>query len=193
LDVLVPLGIKNPSRTPALTTRAGDNALIEEMLRKAKAQAGSLMLGLYVGAGHPSRQWPLTRFAELAEWFARNDQVRSIVFTGPEERKLVKAIRDSFPKSALVFDNLSIPSLAAAMARLSVLVANDTGPLHLGAAVGTATVVLSDKRAPRCFQPIGDHHRVLRSEVIDDLSVEEVYETTRTLLASGRTAALFAS
>jgi len=193
LDVLVPLGVKDSPRVPALEPRPGDNALVEEMLRKEKANAGALMLGLYVGAGHPSRRWPLARFAELAEWFARNDKVRTIVFTGPEEHKMLKEIRSSFPRSALLFDGLSIPTLAAAMARLSVLVANDTGPMHLAAAVGTATVVLSDKSAPNCFLPLGEQHHVLRTHPIEALPVEEVYDVTRALLASGRIAALFAS
>ena len=86
LDVLAPLEIKTTNRLPQLKTRAADDAAVEKVLRNVKADAGAPLVGLFPGAGHPSRRWPLERFAELADFLIRNDHVRILVFVGPEER-----------------------------------------------------------------------------------------------------------
>jgi ADP-heptose:LPS heptosyltransferase len=156
LDVLIPLGVKDADRLPHLKTRVGDDAAVERILKHAKADVGTPLVGLFPGAGHPSRCWPLDRFAELADFLARNDQVRVLVFLGPEERAFVPDVRRRFPPTALVLDRLTIPELAAAQARLAVFVSNDTGPMHLASAVGTPVVLLLDKRAPQSYLPQGD-------------------------------------
>ena len=193
LDVLMPLEIEKPERLPALKTRPGDDATIARTLSKAKADAGSPLVGLFPGAGNPSRRWPLEHFASLADYLIRNDQVKVVVFLGPEERTLIKDIQQQFPPSIVILDQLTIPQLASAQARLAAFVSNDTGPMHIASAVGTPVVLLLDKRAPESYLPQGDRHRVIYNSVIGDITVDEVYEATRLVLASERTANLFAS
>ena len=193
-DVLQPLGIKAHDRVPRLQTRAADDAFIEQVLKKERAETGAPLVGLFPGAGHSSRRWPLERFAELADQLVRNDAVRILVFAGPEERPLVSEMRRIFPRSTLIFDRLTIPQLAAAVARLAVFISNDTGPMHIAAAVGTPVALLLDYRAPRSFLPTGNHHRIIYSRnVITQITVGEVYQAARELLARGRTTSLFAS
>jgi ADP-heptose:LPS heptosyltransferase len=193
LDVLLPLEIEKIDRLPTLKTRTSDAASLERILKKARADSGSPLVGLFPGAGHVSRRWPLEQFASLADFLIRNDQVRVLVFLGPEEEAIVSDIRRQFPPSTIILDRLSIPELAAAQARLVAFVSNDTGPMHIASAVGTPVVLLLDKRAPVSYLPQGDRHRVIYNNVIGDITVEEVYEATRSILASGRTEALFAS
>jgi heptosyltransferase-1 len=193
LDVLIPLGVKDADRLPHLKTRASDNAAIEKFLKQAKADIGTPLVGLFPGAGHPSRRWPLQRFAELADFLARNDQVRILVFLGPEERSFVQDIQRQFPPTTVVLDKLTIPQVAAAQARLAVFVSNDTGPMHIASAVGTPVVLLLDKRAPQSYLPQGDRHQIIYSSTIEEVTVEEVYIAARTVLAGTRSTSLFAS
>jgi ADP-heptose:LPS heptosyltransferase len=193
LDVLIPLEIEKAERLPKLKTTPHDDATIARKLKKAKADAGAPLVGLFPGAGHPSRRWPLEQFASLADFLVRNDQVKVVVFLGPEEHAFVKDVRQQFPPSVVILDQLTIPQLAAAQARLAAFVSNDTGPMHIASAVGTPVVLLLDKRAPESYLPQGDRHRVIYSSVIGDITVEEVYEATRSVLASERSANLFAS
>jgi heptosyltransferase-1 len=193
LDVLRPLGILDAPRVPRLRTRAEDDAAIEQMLRKEKGGTNVPLVGLFPGAGHPGRRWPLERFGELAERLARDDGVGIVIFAGPEERELVKEMRTLFPRKTIIFDRLTIPQLAAALARLSVFVSNDTGPMHIATAVGTPVVALLDRPTPNSFIPIEERHRVIYSQRIAEMTTDEVYQATRELLAAGRTATLFAS
>jgi heptosyltransferase-1 len=191
LDVLRPLEIKDVSAIPRLWTRPTDDLAIEKMLRKEKATFAAPLVGLFPGAGHPGRRWPIERFASLADHLIRNEGARVLVFAGPEERNLMQQIRREFPPSTIIFDRLTIPQLASAQARLSVFVSNDTGPIHLAAAVGTSVVMLMDRPTPNSFVPLEQHHRTVYGKTVQELTVEEVYKVTCELLATRRTAARF--
>lgn len=193
LDVLVPLGIKDQPRVPRLTTTVADGRTIDAMLRKAKAESGTPLVGLFPGAGHPGRCWPVEQFAQLADFLIRNDGVRPIIFVGPEERHLVARMRALFPSACVILEKLSIPQLAAAQARLAVFVSNDTGPVHIAAAVGTPIVVLIDLPRPHAYVPTGTSQRLIFSESVTAIEVEQVYASTRELLSAGRTETLFAN
>src|SRR2546423_2494691 len=89
LDVLKPLGIKDAPRIPKLLIRPDDDRAVDVMLRKARADAGSPLIGVYPVADHPGRCWPIETIPLLTDFLIRNDNIRSIVFVGPEERHLV--------------------------------------------------------------------------------------------------------
>ena len=186
LDLLKPLGIDNPPRTPALKTSAAADFAVEGLLKKEKAQSGELLVGLFPGAGHTSRLWPIENFAQLADHLVRNDRVRIIVFAGPEEREMVPHMRPLFPAGTIFFDRLTIPQLASAQARLTAFVSNDTGPLHIAAAVGTPVIVIMDRPDLHSFTPVGEHHRMVRGPVITEISVAEVYGAAHELIATNR-------
>ena len=192
LDVLIPLGVKSANRVPQLKTKKADDLTIDRILGKAKVAMGTPLVGLFPGAGHPGRRWPLEKFAELADYLMRNDDVRVLVFAGPEEQTLVNEMRTIFPPRTLILDKLTIPELASALARLAVFVSNDTGPMHIAVAVGTSVVALLDRPTPNSFVPIESHHRVMYGERIHDITTEDVYAVTRELLVGNRMSNIFA-
>ena len=191
LDVLIPLGVHGANRVPQLKTRKVDDLVVDRILGKAKVAMGTPLVGLFPGAGHPGRRWPLEKFAELADYLMRNDGVRVLVFAGPEEQTLVREMRTVFPPNTLILDNLTITELAAALARLAVFVSNDTGPMHIAVAVGTSVVALLDRPTPNSFVPIESHHRVMYGERITDITTDEVYAVARELLVGNRMSNIF--
>ena len=187
LDLLKPLGIQDPPRTPVLrTSNAGDLA-VEALLKKEKAHSGELLAGIFPGAGNASRLWPLEKFADVADHLIRNDRVRVIVFAGPEERELVPRMRSVFPARTIFFDRLTIPQLASAQARLTLFISNDTGPAHIAAAVGTPVVVVMDRSEPNSYMPIGEQNRFIGGPLITNIPVADVYRAAHELIVANRT------
>jgi ADP-heptose:LPS heptosyltransferase len=205
LDVIAPLGVGEVSRVPRLAVREEDGRAVDELLRKAlaggkskgrRATAGGLgdgpLVGIFPGAGHPSRRWPIERFAELAWMLERNDSVRSVLFAGPEERKLVREALPKFPPSTIVLDRLTVPQLAAAAARVSVFVSNDTGPMHVAAAVGTPVVILMQHHPMfNCYIPPGERHRVVAARTIGEITPDLAYTAARAAFTTERASSLF--
>lgn len=189
LDVLKPLKIENAPRTVKLNPTKKDLEFVEKLWRKHKLE-DDLVAGLFPGAGHPSRRWSLENFAELADFLTRNEGVKVAVFLGPEERELAPNIKQTFPGKTIIFDDLTLTQLIAALAHLSLFVSNDTGPMHLAAAVGTSVVLLMDKNAPQEYTPLIPNIRVVRDGRIDEITVENAYHAAQELLRGERVSQL---
>ena len=187
LDVLKPLGITNASRFPQLKTVPAADVAVEALLKKEKADSKTLLVGIFPGAGHPSRRWPIEHFAAVADHLIRNNRVRVVVFAGPEERPLVPQMKTLFPSSTIFFDRLTIPQLVSAQARLTLLISNDTGPMHVAAAAGTPVVVIMDRPDPHSFVPLGNQHRLVYGHGVMKITVPEVYQAAVEVLARSRT------
>ena len=186
LDVLKPLGLENLPRIPQLQTNPLADSSVESIFKREKIDSGSLLVGLGPGAGFEARRWPIERFAQLADHLIRNNRVRVLVFTGPEERHLVAGMRSIFPPSTIFLDRLTISQLVSAQARLTLFIANDSGPSHTAAASGTPVIVLMDSATPHPYSPVGDQHRLISRPKLTDISVDQVYQVAHELLAANR-------
>lgn len=186
LDVLKPLKIENAEHRPKLFPRENDLQKIEKLWQQRKLDG--LVVGLFPGAGHPSRRWSLENFAALAEFLIRNDRLKIALFLGPEERSLAKDARRLFPKDAQILDDLTLSETVAAFAQLSVFVSNDTGPAHLAAAVGVPLVILygSAVAENNGFMPRAVNLRAIRGKRIGEIEIEQVYEAVREMLSASR-------
>jgi ADP-heptose:LPS heptosyltransferase len=183
LDVLVPLGIAGAPRIPRLSTRRADDEFVQGTFEERGVAADAKLVGLFPGASQPIRRWPLGRFAELASRL-ENDGARIVVFLGPEEAAVADQVRAAFSASTLVLDELTLSQVASAAARLRLLVSNDSGPMHLAAAVGTPVLLLlgAPVRGPYWFGPVGDDHRIIIRRTLADIGVAEVFAAARAML-----------
>jgi ADP-heptose:LPS heptosyltransferase len=119
-------------------------ALTEADRREAEAvipvQAGERLIVLQPGSSDPRRRWPVQSFAALGDRLA--EYGASIAVNGsPDEADLVHEVvaRMHAPAIALA-GRLSLGGLCGLLARAALLVSNDTGPLHLGLALGVPSV-----------------------------------------------------
>ncbi len=98
------------------------------------------LVALVPGAGDARRRWPPEKFAVLADRLA-DAGARVVVSGGVSDQPAVDAIvRHARPHSVEVCNTLSLGGLAGLLARCALVVGNDSGPLQLANAVGTATV-----------------------------------------------------
>jgi ADP-heptose:LPS heptosyltransferase len=90
-----------------------------------------------------SRNWPEERFAQLGDRLAQETGCRVVMIGSPKERSVVEQIAarmETNPvRAAGIF---GFRGMAALIARASVLVTGDTGPMHAAAAVGTPYIAL---------------------------------------------------
>jgi ADP-heptose:LPS heptosyltransferase len=184
LAALAPLGISGAARIPRLSTNAQDDEFVGRLFAERGVTAGAALAGMFPGASQPRRRWPLERFVELAARLEQNEGARVVVFLGPEEAAVASKIRSAFSASSLVLDRLTLSQLASAAARLDVLVSNDSGPMHLAAAVGTPVVLLLGVRVQGryWFGPVGESHRTVIRPTLAQITVAEVHATVRAVL-----------
>ncbi len=186
LDVILPLEIE-PRRAPVkLFPRQEDVVSVRAKYSGVFEGGGKPLVGLFPGAGNPSRCWPVEKFASLAGALI-NDGVLPLIFLGPEEIELRPEVERIFPDGAEIVDGLSITEFMAALSHLAVFVANDTGPVHLAACVAAPTVLLIDEQAPLTYLPNNADLTVVRDGAIASISVEAVHRATLAMLGQTRT------
>ena len=122
-----------------LPARPEDDAYIEEELRKHQLRDFFI---LSPGGGWGSKCWPVERYAQLHNALARARGWRSFLNAGPGEETLVNEFTAQARVTRPAHFPLTLGQLLALVRRARVLVAGDTGPLHVAAAVGTPVVGL---------------------------------------------------
>ena len=111
------------------------------------------------------KRWPIDRFAALAQQLAAAGMPVAVSY-GPGETELFEAVHRAAPDVIEVDGRrLGLGGLVAALRQADVVVAADTGPLHMATAVGTRVVALFGPKDTQRYGPRGEDHAVLFHDV----------------------------
>lgn len=173
LALLEPLGIVGRRLEFTLPTVPAAEAAMDEWLAGAGLKPHRRLVVLNPGAGRPDKRWPVERFASLARRVHEAD-AHAIVTWGPGEEAAARAVVTASP--AVAAPPTDLFTLAALLRRASVMVAADTGPLHMAAALGTPCVGLYGPTSAARNGPYGAGHRALAAPdgVVASLTAETV-------------------
>ncbi len=127
------------------------------------------------GSAHrPEKRWPAAAFVELAQRIA-GQGMAPLLIGGGDETELCERIAATVPAALSLAGRTGFAELAGLARRARLAVGNDTGPMHLVAALGCRSVVLfSDASDPDLCAPRGQSVSVLRSPSLAELGVDEV-------------------
>jgi ADP-heptose:LPS heptosyltransferase len=142
------------------------------------------LVGLHPGAGGAWKRWPPSHFIELGRRLVAERGCQVIVTGSERERGLTEQVAAAIPGAVPIF-SLSLLSFAALLKQMDLLVAGDTGPLHLAAALQLPALGLfsptsdsgsrcSISRAPTCIPCLKE--RCQDPFCLRQIGVEEVYQ-----------------
>ncbi|MCU0452061.1 MAG: glycosyltransferase family 9 protein [Bacteroidetes bacterium] len=166
LDLLAPLGIGRPEgQRPSLSLSGADTTYAKDLLTSAGLLDGPFV-AIAPGSVWNTKRWPEDRFARLVADLSRQG-VRSVLIGGRDDAALCDRIAAA-AKGAGVLNaagGSSVLASAALIEAASVLVTNDSAPLHLASAVGTPIVALFGATSPSFgFGPRGPHDFVVETD-----------------------------
>src|SRR5262249_11035097 len=169
----------------ALPTDAAAQTRIDELLLGAGLKPRDRLVVLNPGAGRPDKRWPIESFRTLAQRLTDEAGASILVIWGPNELADARAIVGTeTPGPAVLAPPTNLDELLAVLRRASVMVAADTGPLHLAAALGTRCVGLYGPTAAERNGPYGRGHRALQSpdRMMASLGIDRVFRAVVELL-----------
>ncbi len=144
LETLTPLGANSRDTALEIFTDGDDEAFAEQLLGRSFDSKLGPLIAMCAGAGRPERKWPIERFVELGHRLQRDFAARLVLIGGSQERELGDVMRSGLATGFLdTTGTASLRQAAAVLRRCDLYVGNNTGPMHLAAAVGTPVVEIS--------------------------------------------------
>ena len=164
LDLVAHIGCAIKNTQLSFHVPHGDRVAAEELLRRSEIDTAAPWLVIHPGATAPSRRYPPELFADVADGL--HDEGFQVVFTGVDsEIELIQRIQSAMRAPSVSFaGRLTLGQLGAVLTRAPLLIANNTGPVHIAAAVGTPVVDLYALTNPQ-HTPWGVPNRVLFRDV----------------------------
>jgi lipopolysaccharide heptosyltransferase I len=185
LALLSPLGIVRANPEFHVPARPEAEGRMEEFLGEQGIKRQDVVVALNPGAGRENKRWPVSHLCALAERLGSEPDVRLLLLWGPDEIHMARQIRDGLSMKAILAPPTDLDELTSLLRRCSLMIANDTGPLHLAAALGTPTLGLYGPTPARRNRPYGLYGRGLQSPdgTMAGLDPSVVFDAARALLA----------
>ncbi|KMP12471.1 hypothetical protein UR09_01005 [Candidatus Nitromaritima sp. SCGC AAA799-A02] len=123
-----------------IQVKPGDDETVAELAQREDIEKDDLLIGIQAGSSLEGRRWPARDFAALADNLTAKLGAKILLFGVQSEAGLAQEIRSSVSHKDRVIDltgKTNIGQLTALVKRCSYLVTNDTGTMHIAAAVGT--------------------------------------------------------
>lgn len=162
LTALKPLGVSSAARfefgaPPSVDARRACDL--------TSAAADRPILAVCPGGKQDGHLWPVARFAQVCQRAARELAATIWIIGGKGDSQAAEGILASVPEAVDLTGSLSLLGSVALLARADVLLSNDTGPMHLGAAAGTRVcAIFSSQNYVGRWYPYGSGHTVFRTK-----------------------------
>jgi heptosyltransferase I len=145
--------------------RDSDAQLLRELLRREGLPPDRPWVAINVSARWVTKRWPAEQFAQVADLLT-GEGLSVVLIGGPSEKRDSTRVRSMMQTHAVDLTGQTEVGLLPALLRQAVaLVTNDSGPMHIAAAVGTPVVALFGPTDPIRTGPYGTGHAVLTHDL----------------------------
>jgi ADP-heptose:LPS heptosyltransferase len=155
LQLIEHLGIAILKDGQLVNLSSRDDAFSLKFLKERGIASDDLVVGVHPGSRVPTRQWGEERFREVAGQLAETYGAKVVWFAEPNH--------SAVPHSSGNIISISLPlrEFLAVLSRCRFLVCNESGPMHMAAAVGVPVVSVFGSGFPEWFRPLGEGHRIV--------------------------------
>ncbi len=155
------LGLKSSQTAPKLITSRDEK---EKAVAKLSGFTGGngFLAGVNPGAYRPSRMWPEERFREIIKWLIEDMSAHVILTGGRGEEAMVESMAAHFPDDKIrTIIDIPLMELAAVLEKMNIFITNDTGPMHMAAALNVPTVAIFGQTNLFRYHPYMDSSRYI--------------------------------
>jgi phosphatidyl-myo-inositol dimannoside synthase len=139
---------------------------LKTWLATLPGDGGRRWLGIGPGSKMPAKRWPEECFREVVAGLIEAFDIWPVVLGGPEDKEMAARLLAAWGRGYNAAGALDLRGSAAALKRCAVYLGNDTGTMHLAAAVGVPCVaVFSSREWPGMWFPYGVRQKVFRSAI----------------------------
>ncbi|MGA1868903.1 MAG: glycosyltransferase family 9 protein [bacterium] len=167
LGLLNLLGINNkPKELEEIYVSEEDRSVVTSLIQENNIVDTDVLIGIHPGSGNTgiSRRWEPCRFSAIANLLIKHYNAK-IIFTGTKDEEwLIESILFGIDYSTNCYNfagKVTLGQLPFLLGRFHAYLSNDTGPLHIAAAMNVAVVALFGPNTPVRYGPLGNGHCVI--------------------------------
>jgi len=162
MAVAAHLGFAPPRATDHLPVPAAARAAVRRRLAEAGLAQDEPFLAVCAHARWETKQWPPERFAAVLDRAGRDAGARAVLVGAAAARPLSERVAAAMAEPPIdLTGRTTLGELVALVAEARAMLTNDSGPMHVAAAVGTPLVAIFGPTNPRRTGPYGSEHRVI--------------------------------
>lgn len=165
LELVRGLGIDAPAVPPRIAVTLATRHRARRLFEQAGLGEGEVLVGFAPGAayGHAKR-WPPDRVAQVVTRLVREQNARCVLVGTAGDREAGREIESSLPpdvRAVNLIGRTDLRLLAGVLEACRAFVSNDSGAMHLAAAVGVPVTAIFGPTNERATAPVGDHDVIL--------------------------------
>ncbi|MBF0530785.1 MAG: lipopolysaccharide heptosyltransferase II [Deltaproteobacteria bacterium] len=166
LRILSKAGLQAPWSPPVFHLAPEMSARAEAWLAEFSPEK-PFLLGLAPGAAYGSaKQWPADRFAAAARMILSVRPGRALIFGSQSETEVAARVSENLGSAAVdLSGRTGLAEAAALIKRCHLFLTNDSGLMHVAAAVGTPLVAVFGSTNPKTTAPVGQMVKMIRHPV----------------------------
>ncbi|MEW6202692.1 MAG: lipopolysaccharide heptosyltransferase II [bacterium] len=162
LDVLADHGITVTRRDMILSVPEDVSAKVDSLLTDAGLTSNNELIAIYPGAGSKYKEYPAEKLSTVVRALAACGNRKFAVIGSEADAESAAQVTAAVPEAAVNFaGKIDLLEVAALLKRCSLLISNDSGPMHIGAAVGTPVLALFGPTDADRYRPRGEQHVVI--------------------------------
>ncbi len=167
LNIIKALGGEVPAAPMPRIYLADDELSWAEEFLKKNGLDKKVLIGASPGASYgPAKRWMPEHFAKVLKEFSFRHDAVPIIFGGVEDAEVCKTVSDLVPGKHLnLAGTVDLRQFMAILSHLKVFITNDSGPMHIGAALGVPTVAVFGSTDPALTGPLGPRVSVVIKKV----------------------------
>ncbi|KAB2841202.1 MAG: glycosyltransferase family 9 protein, partial [Melioribacteraceae bacterium] len=182
-DIIRPLGIFTDNLKSEITFNKYEDKTAENFINTLKSGEDCKVIGLHIGAGKPPNRWAVENFVYLCKKVNQNFKVKFYITGSGSDYNEIEKFKELANFKCGFYLNKAIPELASVISKSDLFITNDTGVMHVAGATDVPQISLFGPTNPSNWAPVGKNKISLKkSESINDISVDEVYNTAENFL-----------
>ncbi len=143
----------------------GEVSSAEKRLFEWGIGSGDLLVCLHPGASSFDKRWPEESYAQIADKLVREYNAKILILRGPHEVDLSRKIQDIMAFSSIAYGPESIRELGALLKCCDLVVCNDSGPMHIAAALHVPMVSIFGPTDHVVWKPLSEKATVVRRDM----------------------------
>jgi heptosyltransferase-2 len=159
----------SPVHRPSIgiSLRASDRESARSMLREHGVQPGEMVIGLNPGAYYGgAKRWLSPRYAAAADTLAARYRARVVIFGSPEERIIADEVASNMDSRPVILaGHTTLGQLMGLLRECALLITNDSGPMHLAAALDVPQVAIFGSTSETATGPLSSRAVIINEHV----------------------------